>query len=594
MTKASSHTKDSNLRQKAYEVLEKMGSGQFDMQDYDLRKLIEELNVYHIELEIQNEELRGIRNRLESSQKYLGSLFTYAPSGYLVLTPEGFILDINRMALKYFGLDREFLKGRCLHTFVPQENFIVYNRCFRELMESGSPRSAEIRFRVKADHSFWARMGLFLLEDPGQNKSIILCALIDITEEKNAKAALQAQMIRIEAMVAKRTAELEKEVAERKKSEKKMRQYAERMKVIHKIEQAILGARGSDKISAQALTRLKCLVPFCKASVTVFDFEAGDALVLATEGGSTRNIPLRHFEKVIGQREIILIKDMSEVPDPDALHKNLMNKGVKSCVNIPLIFEGEIIGSLNLGAETKEAFSSESVEIVQEVANSLAIAIVQTRLHEQTRKDAETKTILLREINHRVKNNLSSIMGMLYAEKEHVKAEETQVFHSILNDLLVRVRGLSAVHDMLSDSEWKPLLMSELIEKIIYASLQSIPYNKHISVEVTCRSDIRTSPTHSHHLAMVINELATNTVKYALEDRDKVQITVRSETQDNRIKIVYQDNGPGYPDEVLKKGLQSGNVGFKLINGIVCRTLEGSLSLYNDRGAVTVIEFEGD
>jgi two-component sensor histidine kinase len=94
----------------------------------------------------------------------------------------------------------------------------------------------------------------------------------------------------------------------------------------------------------------------------------------------------------------------------------------------------------------------------------------------------------------------------------------------------------------------------------------------------------------AHNLALVVNELATNTVKYALQERDTGHITVRIALEDDTVLFEFRDDGPGYPEEVLQ--LERPTVGLDLIQKIVYRGLRGELSLHNDHGAVAVIQFK--
>ena len=164
-----------------------------------------------------------------------------------------------------------------------------------------------------------------------------------------------------------------------------------------------------------------------------------------------------------------------------------------------------------------------------------------------------------------------------------------------MDDLIGRVRGLSIVHSMLSASKWAPLPLSDLATKVIYASLKALPRGKRVSVDVT-PSPVRVTSDQAHNLALVINELATNTVKYALRECDSAQITFQISLDDDPIQAVpmvrceFRDDGPGYPEDALR--LERHNVGFDLIQNIVRGSLHGELSLYNDRGAVVVIRFK--
>ena len=213
------------------------------------------------------------------------------------------------------------------------------------------------------------------------------------------------------------------------------------------------------------------------------------------------------------------------------------------------------------------------------------------RLYEQAQRDAEIKATLLQEVNHRVKNNLSAIIGLLYAEQRYAKAEDQSALRAMTEDLSVRIHALALVHSMLSEAEWSPLPLSDLAGQVIRSSLQILPRHKQVSVDVT-PSSVQMTPQQANSLALVLNELATNTIKHALQERQAVHISVRIalENDDDTVLLEFRDDGPGHPEEVLQ--LKSRNVGLYLIQTIVRDDLRGELALRNDQGAVTTIRFK--
>ena len=88
---------------------------------------------------------------------------------------------------------------------------------------------------------------------------------------------------------------------------------------------------------------------------------------------------------------------------------------------------------------------------------------------------------------------------------------------------------------------------------------------------------------------MVINELTTNTVKYAVLEGPTAHITVRIDREGGMVLFEFRNSGPDYPPEVLS--LERHNVGIYLIQNIVHKGLRGELALRNDSGAVTIIRF---
>ncbi|MFH2131587.1 MAG: PAS domain S-box protein [bacterium] len=213
------------------------------------------------------------------------------------------------------------------------------------------------------------------------------------------------------------------------------------------------------------------------------------------------------------------------------------------------------------------------------------------RLHEQTRIDAETRALLLREVNHRVKNNLAGIIGLLYATRRFVKkaGNETE-YHLTLENLIHRIEGMATVHEMLSEAKWAALPLRELTSRIIHSCLQALPMDKQIKTEITGDDTILISPKQASNLGMVINELTTNSIKHAFNNRNSARITVHISRAGGEVVFRYHNDGPGFPEAVVS--LESFNTGMYLTRTIVTNGLGGSLSLSNDEGALTIIRFK--
>ena len=208
----------------------------------------------------------------------------------------------------------------------------------------------------------------------------------------------------------------------------------------------------------------------------------------------------------------------------------------------------------------------------------------------QTKADAETKEILLREINHRVKNNLSSFIGMLYAEKKQSGRELTEAQLAHVDSLINRVKGISIAHDLLSRSKWAPISLFSLSEKIVHSLNHLIPAGRSIRTEIT-NSSVFLDADQSHSMAVVINELFTNCIEHASHEGGELEVKIKIIEKKGKITYIYSDTGPGFSKKVLNS--ESYNVGLYLINNIVEQSLRGTVRLKNRGGAMVIIDFPG-
>ena len=196
------------LRRKAKDLLEISGVDCLENPEINIKEILEEFSIYQIELELQNEELIKITSRLEASQKYLENLFTHAPVGYIVLNSEGLIKDANSAAARLFEISHFALKGLRFKSFIPYHHLVEYNNCFTEMLSHQTKQSLEICFRVKADRSFWAKTDMQIMAQPDSDEMTVLCALTDISKEKESAELLRQHRDELEQKVKSRTTDL--------------------------------------------------------------------------------------------------------------------------------------------------------------------------------------------------------------------------------------------------------------------------------------------------------------------------------------------------------------------------------------------------
>jgi PAS domain S-box-containing protein len=150
------------------------------------RRLLHELSVHQIELEMQNEELRLAQEELETARARYCDLYDLAPVGYFVLSEKGSILEANLRAATLFGTPRvELLKSALTHWIVPEDQDIYY-RHRNQLFKTGETQVCELRLVKKDAGPFWARLEAAPAE-AADGAPICRAVLSDITERKRAE-----------------------------------------------------------------------------------------------------------------------------------------------------------------------------------------------------------------------------------------------------------------------------------------------------------------------------------------------------------------------------------------------------------------------
>lgn len=372
------------------------------------------------------------------------------------------------------------------------------------------------------------------------------------------------------------------------------RQQRELAETLRDVTLALAAQTHPETLLDEILAQVERLLPFDTASImllegNVLKFARGRGFEKFVPAGSETHfdLPLSHFSL-----EASALKSQTPIVIPDTRQEPawiVVREWIKSHIAIPICHGNRVWGILQLDSEKPDTYAENHIQLLEPFTSAAALALENTRLYQQTRQDAEIKSTLLREVNHRVGNTLTAISGMLALERSQLDDADEGAYKAIMEDLNNRINGLATVHNMLSATEWSPLSLDELISQVIYSSLQMLPFNKHVAVNVT-PSTIKIPSEQAHNLALVINELATNSIKYALTDRDTAAIFVNISSENDNTRLEFRDDGPGFPKSVLNDADRS--VGLLLVDSLMRSSLQGTWTIFNDAGAVTVLQFK--
>src|SRR5215207_6379762 len=205
-----------------------------------------------------------------------------------------------------------------------------------------------------------------------------------------------------------RERELENEVIVRRQAEAALQQSTGRMETLHEIDRSLLAARSSREIAMQALVRIRQLVPSPRASVSLFDLGKDEITFLAADFDGKEKIaetPItatefgqRIIDKLL-QNKAWFANDILADPQATELDKRLaVQNGIHAWLCIPLMYQGELIGALNLGRGTGNPFTDEDATISHDIANQLAIAIQHINLYNALQKELMERKKLISEL----------------------------------------------------------------------------------------------------------------------------------------------------------------------------------------------------
>lgn len=242
--------------------------------------------------------------------------------------------------------------------------------------------------------------------------------------------------------------------------------------------------------------------------------------------------------------------------------------GIQSAVNVIIRGEGEPFGVLEVDSKTSQSFTADDVNFLEGFANLLAAAIERHKTTDLLSAMVAEKSLLLRELQHRVKNNLQVILSLISLQSR--KAGSADVREE-LQRLGKRVDALRLVHDKFYHADGIAGLelgtyLSELCRNLFRFQTAD---DAAISLEMSF-ADIKVSADTAVPLGLIVNEFIVNSLKHAFPTRRGI-VSVRTEhIEPGRARLVLSDDGVGTPDGKASDG----GLGLQLIE-MLARQIDG-------------------
>jgi len=185
------NAKTAERRVRAEQIAQSNRSSMEKMPVEDVRKLVEELHVHQVELEIQNDELRSMQCELEQSRKKYSDLYDFAPVGYLTLSEEGRIVEANLTAAKQLGIERSLLIGKPFNLYAAENYREELHLHLRRVFNTKQPHTCEIKLDGRGRVNFYVQLdSTYLLDSDGQN--LARTTMTEISDRKKTEEKLKA------------------------------------------------------------------------------------------------------------------------------------------------------------------------------------------------------------------------------------------------------------------------------------------------------------------------------------------------------------------------------------------------------------------
>ena len=149
-----------SLRARAEAQLRAQPEQEYQLSPEETARLIHELRVHQIELEMQNDELRHTQQQLAVASDRYRDLYDFAPVGYLTIDGEGRITQANLTCEELFGVARKVLLGQLFSNFVTREAQDAYHFLLQRLKQQAAPQMADVQMAQPNGTTFWAHVDM--------------------------------------------------------------------------------------------------------------------------------------------------------------------------------------------------------------------------------------------------------------------------------------------------------------------------------------------------------------------------------------------------------------------------------------------------
>jgi PAS domain S-box-containing protein len=202
---------------------------------------------------------------------------------------------------------------------------------------------------------------------------------------------------------------------------------------------------------------------------------------------------------------------------------------------------------------------------------------------EQITKSLQEKELLLKEIHHRVKNNLQIISSLLNLQK--TKSTDQEV-HNLFNASQNRIRAMALVHERLYLSgDSARINLKDYITELSRHIYLSYPLQEKRVVYKQDVEDKIIEIDMAIDMGLIFNELMTNALKHAFNSKDNGEISVSITTEDKKVKLFFSDNGTGLPEDFINR---KDSLGLTIITSLVEQN-KGTLNINNNNGTEYII-----
>jgi PAS domain S-box-containing protein len=509
---------------------------------------------------------------LRELQIYYQAIFERAPLGVGLTTPEGHILAANEALAGITGYTQTELLSiniRQLYQDVKQRA-----RLLERLQTEGFVPDYGVQMKRKDGAPYYANLHASLIKQDGGD--VLVTLIEDVTQRVHSGAALERHNRALQAL--------------------------------HQVSLNIGSELEMPALLRNIMEQAVALLDADRGG-GIYMYDAGEDVLRLVEGtginegrvGFTMQVHEGMAGRVFASGAPLIINDYTHWPGRAAV---FVASPPSAVMGVPFLSEGCVIGVLGLFANSaRRTFSAEDVQVAELFAAQVGVAIRNARLYEQARheiaerRQAEAalnaeisqrvqaeeqikaalaeKETLLKELHHRVKNNLQVISTMLDLQADATRNERVRV---AFEESQQRIQAMAGIHEQLYRSrDLARVEMAAYVDNLV-ADLQRSYAAPAVDFEIHV-SELALDVEQATSCGLIINELVSNSLKHAFPAREtgrgKISVTLgASGPEDGQMQLIVSDTGVGLPASFDLETLDS--LGLTMVR-LLADQLEGHL-----------------
>jgi PAS domain S-box-containing protein len=522
------------------ELLDKEKEHEADRTEID--RLVHDLRVHQVELEMQNRQLRAAQVELEASNSRYADLYHFAPVAYVTFDADGVVTDANFAATALLNVERGLLIAIPFSTVVAMDHPSEFHRHLKRCASEAGPIIAELALTTRGGRRVEVQMTSVPVRDATGRATSFRTALMDISQRKQA--------------------ERDREGAYR--NEVRLRQQLQELAAAHIALAEALASSPSPMgaVLRVIVERARSLVAAEYAAIGIsrglgelfdpFVYSGIDEAVPQKVGRKPRAVGLLGL--VVQERKAIRLTDLRRSPSFRGFPPG--HPTMKSFLGLPITLGDRVVGNLYVANKRNaEEFSEQDLHGLEHFAERAALACEIARLQDAANAALDSRDTVLTIVSHDLRGYLNAILlsctAMTCDPADPERARERQRIEQIrrgaerMSRLIEDLLTASTIESGTLTTSPEPTSVPDLIEEANRA-FEPLAATKSLRLESRIDPDLPPALCDRERILQVLANLVRNAVKYSPPGQS---IRVGARRDGDAIVLSVADAGPGIPAE---------------------------------------------